>query len=234
MSSKRRDARPAILEAAWRLLERYGAAISLDQVAQSAGVSRQAVYLHFRNRNDLLVAVTDYAKERTGLTNLEAELDGARAPRELLAAFARLMAAFHPETAGASLAVEALCREDREFAAWWTARPSGRLSLARRMAERLEGSGALALPIRRAADLLWALTGPALYDQLVVRRGWNVRAYERQLGALLLAAVVRPSSSDRVLHAAEGHLFPKKGENHGSHRRRSPKSRRLASRLEPS
>jgi AcrR family transcriptional regulator len=193
--SSRRDARPAILEAAWRLLEGRGAGISLEDVARAAGVSRQAVYLHFENRNELLVAVTDHARERTGLARLEARLEAARTPRQIFAVLARLTVRFHRATAGVSLAVEALCREDSAFAASWGARPSGRLATAEGVARRLARARALAVrPVRRAADLVWALTGPSLYDQLTVRRGWSARAYERQLAALLAASLVRRTS----------------------------------------
>jgi hypothetical protein len=30
--------------------------------------------------------------------------------------------------------------------------------------------------VQRAADLMWALTAPELYDLFVVRRGWSVNA----------------------------------------------------------
>jgi AcrR family transcriptional regulator len=195
------------------LLEQRGAGISLEDVARAAGVSRQAVYLHFKNRSELLVAVTDHAKERTGLVRLEARLESARKPRELFAALARLMVRFHRETAGASLAVEALCREDPAFAASWNARPSGRLATSRRIARRLAADRKLAVkPAARAADLLWALTGPSLYDQLTVRRGWSGRAYERELGALLFTWLVHSKA---------------KRKKRGTHRRRPSSRRRI-------
>jgi serine phosphatase RsbU (regulator of sigma subunit) len=59
MTGPRSDARKnreAILDAAGRLLEQ-SPAVTLDDVAVAAGVSRSTVYRHFRNRHELLVAL---------------------------------------------------------------------------------------------------------------------------------------------------------------------------------
>src|SRR4051812_48057242 len=106
------SARPAILNAARQLLESNGGRISLDEVAKVAGVSRQAIYLHFANRAELVLGVADQARSDAGLGRLAAESAAARTPGELLLRFVRVMAGFHQQTAGAQLAIEGLCRID--------------------------------------------------------------------------------------------------------------------------
>ena len=61
MSSEGPDTRTRILNAAWSLLESgRGAGVRMSDIAKEAGISRQALYLHFPNRADLLVATTQH------------------------------------------------------------------------------------------------------------------------------------------------------------------------------
>jgi AcrR family transcriptional regulator len=53
---------------AWRLMEeRRGRGVRMRDIAEAAGVSRQAVYDHFGTRAKLLVATTHYVDEVRGL-----------------------------------------------------------------------------------------------------------------------------------------------------------------------
>jgi AcrR family transcriptional regulator len=53
------DTRTNLLETAWRLIEKRGVAnVTLRNIADTANVSRQTVYLHFGNRAGLLIAMT--------------------------------------------------------------------------------------------------------------------------------------------------------------------------------
>ena len=80
------DARNAILESARRLLEKTGAAtLSLRQAAEAAGLSRQAPYNHFPNKEALLAELV-----RDGFVRLAANIRAADpkgpAERQLAAA----------------------------------------------------------------------------------------------------------------------------------------------------
>lgn len=57
-----RDARAAILEAAMDLMARQGfSRTTLDEIAAAAGVSKGAIYWHFKGKDDLLAAIiADY------------------------------------------------------------------------------------------------------------------------------------------------------------------------------
>ena len=68
MSSKEKNTRDRILHATWQLMEQnLGKTISMSDVAKAAGISRQAVYLHFQSRTDLMVATSSYVDELKNL-----------------------------------------------------------------------------------------------------------------------------------------------------------------------
>ena len=54
----------------------------------------------------------------------------------------------------------------------------------------MAGSLQPGLSVRRAVDLYVALTGPEIYRELVVSRGWTPAAYERWLASALTSALL--------------------------------------------
>lgn len=90
------DARAALLTAAAVLLEREGAAgLSLRQVAEAAGLSRQAPYNHFANKEAMLaeLAAGGFRTLLARMSEAEAEL----APMERLALAAHAYIGFGTE-----------------------------------------------------------------------------------------------------------------------------------------
>ena len=64
MSSENNPTRERILKSTWSLLEAGGASsVRMSDIAKAAKISRQALYLHFPNRAELLVATTRYLDE---------------------------------------------------------------------------------------------------------------------------------------------------------------------------
>ena len=64
MSSPTSETRVRILNATWKLLEAsQGSGVRMSDIAKIAGISRQAVYLHFPNRAELLIATTRHLDE---------------------------------------------------------------------------------------------------------------------------------------------------------------------------
>ena len=56
--------RTDILDAAWDLISEQGAEVSMSLIAEAAGVSRQAVHLHFGTRGGMLTAMVRRVDER--------------------------------------------------------------------------------------------------------------------------------------------------------------------------
>ena len=97
------DTRERILAAAGHVFARKGyQAASLDEVASAAGMTKGAIYWHFRSKSDLFFALLDYKFEQN-ITPVPEELRAAAAaamtgdPRQALTlllqtAFARMRA----------------------------------------------------------------------------------------------------------------------------------------------
>ncbi len=59
------------MDSALRLLvERGYYGVGLEEVARDAGVSRQALYLHFKSKSELLVAMARYNDENLNVSEL--------------------------------------------------------------------------------------------------------------------------------------------------------------------
>jgi len=133
----------------------------MAEVAAGAGLSRQAVYLHFPDRAVLLAT-------------LRAELDPPDGPEIVEQA---------PSARAALTSV--LTRLAESYARLWPVlRASGntetpsRLPLCRALVARFRSEGSLAphLSPATAADILFSLTSPALWHELVEGRGWDASA----------------------------------------------------------
>jgi len=59
------DKRNAILQAAWKLIRHYGYnKTTIEEIAQEAGVGKGTVYLHFRSKTEIMLALTDLTNQR--------------------------------------------------------------------------------------------------------------------------------------------------------------------------
>src|ERR1700736_1584436 len=86
-NARSRRTRAALLVAALALLQEHGfEALTIGAVAERAGVSRRAVYLHFASRSSLMGALFDHVAETAGLEaslrRVRAAPDGAAALEE--------------------------------------------------------------------------------------------------------------------------------------------------------
>jgi AcrR family transcriptional regulator len=184
--------RGRILDETRHLIGENGATISMSDVAAAAGVSRQAVYLHFPSRARLFLELVrqmdDEAQIRARLaTALEAD-DPIEALREFLVTWLRFAATIQPV---AAVLLAARTIDADAWAAWddrMTELRGGHLKAARRLA----GAGLLrgGLGPRSAADLTWALTSVQVWEQLRLDRAWAARRVERELVDAVVAAVV--------------------------------------------
>ncbi len=68
---KKSAKREAILQAAWGLIRHYGyTKTTVDDIAQKAGVGKGTVYLHFRSKAEIMLALVELTNERI-ITDLE-------------------------------------------------------------------------------------------------------------------------------------------------------------------
>jgi len=68
--------RDRILKAAWEIIVAKGDdALTMGSVAQASGLSRQALYLHFKDRADLLVELVVYGDQQSGRADWRHEIE---------------------------------------------------------------------------------------------------------------------------------------------------------------
>jgi len=182
------DTRARILEAAWRRVRDRGTgAVSVKAIAQDAGVSRQLVYFHYRNRAGLLLAMARDRDESSGFP------DHVRAARDLppvaaLEAVLRAWCAYLPDMVPVARALEAALVTGDEGGDVWTARMDELHDVCRHVLARVGEAGELApgWTVDTAADWVWAQVQPSTWAHLVGHRGWTPAQYtERTVRALV-------------------------------------------------
>lgn len=188
MSSRKvTDTRTAILDAARSLFEIHGySEVGLEAVATKAGVSRQAIYLHFSSRAELLRALHQRVFEQD-VEPAVCRVWEAKTADAGLGAWIAASAKVIPKIVAIGSALDAPRRVDPEVAATWKAPEEGRHNDCLRMARWLQSDGNLApgVKVGEAADLLWSLTSIRAYQSLVVDRAWSVNRWARWLGTTL-------------------------------------------------
>lgn len=171
MSTAPRD---RILEATWNLVGRRGRAdVTMKQIADAVGISRQAVYLHFPSRAALLLAAVRHFDEHhedrdAGRKWLDLE------PVEALEAALRYWLGYLPGVLAVATAIEAAALVGDEGAEAWFDRMRHLRESQRPFVAKLAKNGLLAdgWTTDTAADWVWARTQPSVWRHLVVERGW--------------------------------------------------------------
>jgi len=193
MSSSDPATRTRILNAARELLEKTpGAPVSMGQIARHAGLSRQALYLHFADRTSLFVEVSRMADTAARTRERQRRVDRAPTARDALREAIALQAALKPELRGIATALDVLRRTDPAAEAAWKEREHSRLQRCETVVARLHADGDLAArwDLQTAARLLWATTSQRVWDDLVVDQGWSTSQYRGHLTTMLESALL--------------------------------------------
>jgi AcrR family transcriptional regulator len=188
------ETRKRILEATWRLMEeRRGRDVRMRDVAEAAGVSRQAVYLHFGSRAELMVATARYGDEVRGLDERLRRYRAATTGVERLEAFVEFWGNYIPEIYGIARALLAARETDEAVAAAWDDRMGVVHEACRNIIEALHRDGMLApgWPRDEAADLLWTVLSIRNWESLTNERGWSTSRYVGRIQELTKRTFVR-------------------------------------------
>ncbi len=182
------NTRERILDATWELVEKSGSAIKIAEIAAQAGVSRQAVYLHFGDRSGLLVAVVDHIDKNLGSVNLREHVFGAPSGVEALQRWVETMSWYTAKIDRVTEVMESRQYEDSDLATAWRNRMNRRQDLLRyQIAERLEREGQLATAwtARTAAEIIYVVTMPGPWRELTRELGWTPSQYSDHIWGLL-------------------------------------------------
>ena len=145
MSSRSERTRAKILESAQRLLvERGYHGVGLEEIARGAGVSRQAIYLHFKSKSDLLVAMAQHGDESVGIPEILRPVREAKTALEALDEAVAAYAAIQPRIYDIASVTYAARRSDPAAEAVWQDRMASRRGNNRQDMERLQREGLLA------------------------------------------------------------------------------------------
>src|SRR5271165_5610572 len=161
--------RVRILGTAREITEKQGAAPTMAALARAVGISRQALYLHFPDRAQLLLALVAHIDEReqlpVGIAAVTQAADAAGAIR----AWAHMQTWHNPKIAALARALDDTRHADPSASAAWADRTGDRMGSAIFIVERLRAEGRLdpAWTPTEAAALLWALTSFHVWDDLV-------------------------------------------------------------------
>jgi len=199
--------RERLLDAAWQLVEGEGAGtLALGDVARKAGVSRQALYLHFPNRATLLAEMARRFDRTSGFRRrllATRRLPAGEAFRAMLAEWW----AYLPQILRTARALEAATVSGSDGAEAYHDRMSEWRAAIRIAMGRLAEEGQLApeWDVEAAADWVWAQVHPSVYQHLVHERGWTAeRATSRIVETLEREVLGRRNASGGGHRAVDG------------------------------
>ena len=182
-STGRPDTRIAILDAARVEFEEHGYhGAALETVAKKAGVSRQAIYLHYASKADLLSALhlrifeTDVvpALERNPIWTAPTALEALDRSIAVDAEVASKVWRIHEALVMAR-------RHHPEVDETLRAREGDRYQETVRLGRWLKKEGELPpkVSVRTFADWLWGLGSLGTFQNLVIERGWSKDRWAR-------------------------------------------------------
>ncbi len=193
MSSEEVDTRTRILDASWRLLEQQqGQGVKMGDIAKAVGISRQAVYLHFPNRTDLLIATLSHVDEVKGLDKRLAQLQSATNGTEMLLACIDVWGNYIPEIYGMAKAMLQTRDTDEAMAAAWDNAMNCLREVCQQTIECLASENRLSSEwsVDQATDLFWSQLSITNWEALTRDCGWSQQQYIEKMKSMLVKVLV--------------------------------------------
>ena len=187
------DTRAAVLAAARSLFSKRGVdTVTIDEIAEKAGVSSATIYATFKSKAGVIKAIIENTFFGDAYARVAAQLEITTDPVELLEITARISRViFDNEKAeiGLMRGTSAFSPELRKIEAEFEAR---RFSLQESRAQLLVKTYKKAgrLGIDKVRDTMWMLTGRDIYRMYVLERKWTSDEYEAWLAGTLIALLV--------------------------------------------
>ena len=187
MSSHNVETRTKILEATIRMLEHSGGrGVRMGDIAKEAGISRQAVYLHFASRAELLIAAFLYLGDQLDVEGRLAPSRAAATGVERLERYIEFWGNFIPEIYGVAKALMMAQDTDDAADAAWRDRMTAMRDGCRAAIEALHADGALAAEWTRpkAIEAFFAMLQVPNWEYLTIECGWSTKEYIRRMKIL--------------------------------------------------
>ena len=175
MSKKSDVTRERIMKTTWRLLEDNPARpVRMSDIAKESGLSRQAVYLHFPARAELLIATARYLDE---VLEVDERLKASRTATgvDRLDAWIDAWLGYMPHIYGVARAFMAMYDTDEAARAAWDDRLAAIRHGCAAAVRALDEAGVLdpGLSVERATDSLWMLLSVRNWELLCGGQGWS-------------------------------------------------------------
>ena len=177
-----------VLTAARELFPVRGyAGTTINEVAAAAGVAVETIYRAFGSKAALFRGVLEAAiaggaeraavppERRPAVRKMAEETN----PRRVLELHAATQPGIHARSGPYNRVLREAASADPELADVWRQLEAQRLAGMRRIALRLHDLRALrpGLSVEEAGDILWTVNSNAVYELLVVQRGWSPEHY---------------------------------------------------------
>ncbi len=195
-----------ILNAARDLFpERGYAGTTVVDVATGAGVAVETIYRLFGSKAALFQGVVEAAiaggaeraairpEQRPAVRAMADEPDA----RRVLELHAATQPGIHARARPLNRVLTEAASAEPDLADVWRRLEAQRLAGMMRLAKRLHDLGALrpGLSIEAAADILWTVNSPAVYELLVTERGWSHERYRDWIAATNVHALLVEASA---------------------------------------
>jgi AcrR family transcriptional regulator len=186
----------AIVETAWTMARQEGiASLTMTKIAKSSGLTRQAIYWHFKSRTNLLSEVANFNDTRAedmalfsiGIAHLPAA--------QSFVAVLRIWLSALPAAAPMFLALYAASLTDDDAKAALTARMHGlRDLIAGVHLQRIKMEGQLreGIDIAEAACFIFTMTSAPFWQQITECLGWRHEFYVGYVIRQMLELYVKP------------------------------------------
>lgn len=158
----------------------------MGAVAEQAGVTRRAVYLHFSSRSDLVAALFDHVAQTQGLAESLKPVWDAPDAAIALDEWAGHLARYHPGLIAVDRAITHVDRRDPDVAAHRRRVSAAQRAGCARLASRLAEEGRLSQrwSVETAADMLFALISTDMIERLIVDCQWSQAELADRLATL--------------------------------------------------
>jgi AcrR family transcriptional regulator len=191
MSSEQTKMR--ILETTWKVLETRIDKNRMSDIAKAVGISRQALYLHYPTRAELLIATTKHI-DTVKKVNQRLELSrAAGSGLERLHFFIKAWGGYIPEIHGISVALRNMRKNDKAAAKAWDDRMQAVRHGCEAAVRAIAKDGKLKSDLTEqvATDILWTLLTVENWEKLVLDCAWSQSAYEDKMTELAEIALLK-------------------------------------------
>ena len=187
MSRNKSETKSKILAAALKLLtNNAGKDVRMSDIATRAGVSRQAIYLNFESRTELMIATVQYGDDINGAKEQVKPWRDAIGI-EKLDAWIEFWGNYLPQIFGVAKALMLARETDEAAAAAWQDRMADIRRSCQITIQSLSDENQLAdtWKVKTAGEMLWAMLSVSNFEQLTVDRSWSTKQYveNMQFGA---------------------------------------------------